>query len=97
MRPKFSYFGGLFMKIADLIENVLNIFGKSIEVFLKALLVFGYLAIGRYVVVDSMDYIDYTGWHQHDYVMGFLAGLLYLTFGGVVFVLIWLKFFDNEP
>ncbi len=55
------------MKIEDLVENVLNILCKSIEVFLKALLVFGFLAIGRYVVVESMDYFDITGWHSHDY------------------------------
>lgn len=85
------------MKIEDLVENVLNILCKSIEVFLKALLVFGFLAIGRYVVVDSMDYYDYTGWHSHDYVMGFMAGLFYLVFGGVVFVIIWLKLGDDEP
>jgi len=85
------------MKIGDLMENTLNILARSIEVFLKAILVFGFLAIGRYVVVDSMDYFDYRGWHSHDYFMGFGAGLLYLLFGGVVFVFLWLKLGDNEP
>ena len=76
------------MKIEDLVENVLNILCKSIEVFLKALLVFGFLAIGRYVVVESMDYFDIYG-------LAF-ARLCHGVYGWFILLGIWRRSFRHH-
>ena len=73
----------------ELIFKMVNTVMISIEILLKGLFVLGFLGAGYYLICNGMSYFDYSGYHEGDWIMGILIGMVYVLFGGPLFVLIW--------